>query len=308
MDAADLCPHCGRGASLAEGIHDFLGPDGRTREERAVSEFYTARPFPGYAAADDARTLLDRSRASPFLRALDEAIATDARVLDCGAGTGQLAAFLALAAPRREVLAADACRASLLMAARFKERAHIENLGLVRADLFALPFDKESFDIVVSRGVVHHTPDPGRAIASVASHVRAGGYLVLGFYETAARGVHRARRALSRLTGGPVRIFDPLLRRADLDPEKKQNWIADQYHHPLERSLSFPRVLRQLELLGFEWVRSVPPSPEKDGFFSSAPRPSMAGMCVRRAGWFLAGFADEDAGLVALVVRRHTRS
>ena len=41
---------------------------------RAVEAFYERRPFPGYAAGDDAHTLLDRSRASPFLVALDAAI------------------------------------------------------------------------------------------------------------------------------------------------------------------------------------------------------------------------------------------
>ena len=291
-----------------DSIYDFVGHDQRSADEHAVNDFYTARPFPGYAAADDGRTLLDRSHASPFLRALDQSVATDALVLDCGAGTGQLAAFLALAAPRRELVAADVCRASLDEAARFKRRACIDNLRLVRADLFLLPFPERTFDVVISRGVVHHTPNPDGAIASVAGHVKEGGHLVLGFYESAARAVHRARRGLSRVTRRPVHMLDPLLRRSDLDPGKKENWIADQYHHPLERSLPFPHVLRRVEELGFEWVCTVPPSPGQRDLFSGTPRLSSLGVFARRVGWCLAGFNDEDAGLIALVARRHSRS
>lgn len=292
---------------MTDAIHDFLLDARRGDAERAVEEFYTRRPFPGYAPVDDANTLIDRSRASPFLRALDEAIAADARVVDCGAGTGQLAAFLALAAARRTVVAVDATRASLLEAARFKERERIENLVLARADLFALPLADRSFDVVISRGVVHHTPDPPAAIERVARLVKPGGHLVLGFYENLARGVHRARRVLANVRGRPIELFDPLLRRSDIDAEKKRNWIEDQYRHPLEQMLAFPRVVRAVEELGFEWVRSVPPVPESGDLFESTERPSTTRLFARRAGWLFAGFRDEDAGLVALVARRQGR-
>src|SRR6185295_4758895 len=72
-----------------------------------VQAFYEARPFPGYAPADDAASILDRCRRSPFLVALDRAVPPDARVLDAGCGTAQLANFLALAGPRRRIVGAD---------------------------------------------------------------------------------------------------------------------------------------------------------------------------------------------------------
>src|SRR6185295_5125729 len=185
-----------------------------------------------------------------FLVELDRAIPPNAVVVDCGCGTGQVAAFLALAAPRRTVIGADACRASLALASGFRQRARIENLHHIRTDLFALPLLEGAFDVVICRGVVHHTPDPDRATAEVARRVAPGGHLVLGFYENIARGFHRARRVLARARGRPIAWLDPVLRRADLDPEKKEVWIADQYHHPLEHSLAFPAVLAALERQG----------------------------------------------------------
>jgi SAM-dependent methyltransferase len=288
------------------GIVDVLG--GQAREARAaeVEGFYTQSPFPGYAPGDDAGTLLDRSRRAPFLRAIDAAVPTDARVIDCGCGTAQLAAFLALAAPRRSVFAIDGCRASLEEAARFRARVGIQNLTLVRADLFDLPVRPESFSFVLSRGVVHHTPDPSGATRCVARCTAEGGMLMLGFYESRARLFHRLRMHLARVLGRPIALLDPILRTRDLDPEKRRIWIEDQYHHPLERLLPLPEVLRELEAQGFEWIRTVPPALEGTdrGLFHPVPRPSAASMSSLRNGWAWRGLTDPDAGLVCLIVRR----
>lgn len=302
--AGAACPHCALEFELRGGVLDVLGPRERERRAQEVEAFYTRHPFPGYAPGDDGPTLLDRSRRAPFLVALDAAIDAQATVVDCGCGTGQLAAFLALAAPRRRVLALDGCRASLACADEFRARAHIDNLQLVRADLFDLPLPQRRFSVVLSRGVVHHTPDPARAIACVARLVAPGGVLVLGFYETWARGLHCARRALGRVLRSELRAFDPVLRRADLDEEKKRIWIADQYRHPLEHILPLPRVIAALEREGLRWLRSVPPAVDGAALFAPTPRPGAAGLFALRSGWLLRGANDPDAGLVIVVAQR----
>ena len=298
------CAACGREFARRAGYVDFIAAEARDDRALEVTEFYQRNPFPGYAPSDDATTLLERSRRSPFLVELDRAIAPDAAVLDCGCGTGQLAAFLALAAPRRRVVGVDACPASLGAAAAFKERAKIGGLAHYLGDLFRLPLAPGAFDVVVSRGVVHHTPDPAGAIRAVARHVAQGGVIVLGFYENVARLPHRVRRGLASVSGDPLRALDPVLRRADLSEEKKQIWIEDQYRHPLERMLALPWVVAELEACGFEWLRSYPPTLATGSLFDRTPRPGRAGFGLRRLGWALAGVSDPDAGLVSVVMRR----
>jgi SAM-dependent methyltransferase len=316
------CPRCG--AALADedrecgrcrlafervgGIVDVIGAQERESRAAGVERFYTANPFPGYAPGDDGPTLIDRSRRSRFLAALDAAIPADANVADCGCGTGQLAAFLALSAPRRRVVAVDGCKQSLLCADGFRVQARIENLELVRGDLFDLPLEKARFEVVISRGVVHHTPEPERAIECVAARVAPGGILLLGFYETMGRALHCARRSLGRLAGREIRWLDPVLRRRDLDEEKKRIWIADQYRHPLERILPLPAVVARLERLGFRWVRSVPPAPEGATLFEPTAKPGAAAIFWMRLGWLARGLADPDAGLVFVVARRQGRT
>lgn len=308
FDADDACPGCGLALERRGALIDVLGPAERERRAAEVEEFYTHSPFPGYAPADDAGTILDRSRRSGFLAALDASIPPEGRVLDCGCGTGQLAAFLALAAPHRQVFGIDGCRQSLACGDEFRERTAIDNLQFVRADLFDLPVASGTFDTVVCRGVVHHTPDPEGAIASVARCVAPGGVLLIGFYETWGRAFHCTRRALAKLRGAPLRALDPVLRRRDLSDEKKRIWIDDQYRHPLEHILPMPWVLRVLEAQGFEWVRSVPPMPRdgRGGLFDATDRPGAGARVALRGGWLLAGVNDPDAGLVALVVRRRS--
>src|SRR5262249_40132319 len=141
------------------GILDTIGAKERETRAAGVETFYTASPFPGYHPGDDGPTLLDRSRRAPFLVALDEAIGPEMTVVDCGCGTGQLASFLALAGPRRRVIGVDGCKESLMCADWFRGKASIQNIQLVRGDLFDLPLGEEKFQVVISRGVVHHTPD-----------------------------------------------------------------------------------------------------------------------------------------------------
>ena len=302
------CAGCGLDFVWTGGVVDVLGAQERERRAAEVEEFYTASPFPGYAPGDDAATLLDRSRRSSFLVGLDKAVPADGRFLSVGCGTAQVPAFLALAGPRRSVVAVDGCKASLGVADAFAQKVGIANLQLARGDLFDLPIEPESFDVVSCRGVVHHTPDPYRAIGCVARCVAPGGVLLLGYYETMGRAWHCARRKLSNLRGkNPIAALDPVLRRRDLDAEKKRIWIEDQYRHPLEHILPTPKVLRTLRDLGFEWVRTVPPSPA-GGLFDATPEPSAGALFRRRFGWMVAGINDPDAGLVFVVVRKKAPS
>ena len=283
---------------------DFINDDSREKQAAEVEAFYRRNPFPGYQDSDDAGALIDRCRSAPFLSELDAAIAPRARVLDCGCGTGQLAAFLALAGPRRDVFGVDGCTASLAEADRFKRRERIENLTLARADLFALPLREGAFDVVICRGVVHHTPDPDRATIEVARRVAPGGVLLLGFYESIARIPHRMRRGLSKVIGHPLAILDPVLRRRDLDALKKDTWIADQYLHPLEHILPFPRMVELVESQGFEWLRSVPPATSAGAIFDATDRPGSAQLFFRRLEWAMRCLSDQDAGLVCFVARK----
>jgi ubiquinone/menaquinone biosynthesis C-methylase UbiE len=94
---------------------------------------------------------------------------------DLGCGTGQLTA--ALAPFVHHVIAVDAS-AAMLQAA--KKRLHgFENIELRRGDLEALPIDDGRLDAATLGLVLHHLPEPGRALADVARVLKPRGRLLI---------------------------------------------------------------------------------------------------------------------------------
>jgi ubiquinone/menaquinone biosynthesis C-methylase UbiE len=94
---------------------------------------------------------------------------------DLGCGTGQLTA--ALAPFVRHVIAVDAS-AAMLQAA--KKRLHgFENVELRRGDLEALPIDDGRLDAATLGLVLHHLPEPDRALADVARVLKPRGRLLI---------------------------------------------------------------------------------------------------------------------------------
>lgn len=56
------------------------------------------------------------------------------------------------------------------------------NARFVKGSLLNLPFADNSFDLVASSGVLHHTEDPEKGFSELARVLRPGGRLVLGVY------------------------------------------------------------------------------------------------------------------------------
>lgn len=108
------------------------------------------------AATDAFLALRDRLR--------DEASPQpDDHILDLGAGTGLVT--LALAPHAHAVTALDISSAMLDRLHAHAASAGVSNVELMNADMRSLPFDDETFDLVVSNYTFHHLEDAGKEIA-----------------------------------------------------------------------------------------------------------------------------------------------
>ena len=96
-------------------------------------------------------------------------------VADLGCGTGAVAE--ALAALAREVIAVDDSE-SMLAACR-RRLAACSNVQIRKGQLESLPLEPASVDAATAILVLHHLPDPARALAEVARVLRPGGRLVV---------------------------------------------------------------------------------------------------------------------------------
>lgn len=136
----------------------------------------------------------------------------DTYVMDVGCGTGRWtkvlcknAGFIEAIDPSDALIAAD----NLL-------GDKIDNVRLTKASTDNIPFDDETFDFVMSVGVLHHIPNTQKAMADCVKKVKKGGYFYCYlYYNLDSRGIlfksvfflsDIIRRFVSKLPG-PLKKF-----------------------------------------------------------------------------------------------------
>jgi len=154
------------------------------------------------------------------------------------------------------VVGGDLTRASLQMAEAARMRFGVSRALFVEMDLRVPGLRRGAFDVVYSSGVLHHTPDPRAAFASLSRLARRGGIVVIGVYNLYARLPLRLRRAAFRLTGRA--LFDPVLRERSAEPARREAWLRDQYLHPEEHRHTLGEVQSWFRESGITYLRAFP--------------------------------------------------
>ena len=167
--AGFLCPACKRMYPNAQGIARF------------VDAQYYAASF-GFQWHRYQKTQLDhdelRESERHFLAktALRPEDLKGKLVLDVGCGMGRFAEVATRWGAR--VVGVDLSAAAEVAAKNLADRDFVA----FQADVFALPFAPESFDVIYSIGVLHHTPDCEAAVKALDKYLKPGGLLVVWLY------------------------------------------------------------------------------------------------------------------------------
>ncbi len=98
-------------------------------------------------------------------------------VLDAGIGAGRFTDIMARWGAN--VIGIDLSYAVEAAQENFRSR---ENVLVAQADIAHLPFKPETFDAIVSIGVLHHTPDTKKYFQALVPYVRPGGTIAIWVY------------------------------------------------------------------------------------------------------------------------------
>ena len=144
--------------------------------------------------------------------------ADEARVLDIGTGTGQLAIGALLRWPAISVVGVDASSGMRAMADTLADAALGSDAARFRSEVaFAdkLPFPDASFDLALSSFVFQLVPNRARALREARRVIRPGGVLAYVSWV-------RDNRAFE-----PDRVFDEVLDDFDIDPGESDGRSGD---------------------------------------------------------------------------------
>ena len=147
-------------------------------KQRAVEQ-WTADPCGPEASGIHALMKARREYAPWMADQLDYARSAGLEVLDVGCGQGIDVCEFALAGA--SVTGIDLTPRHVELAQRHVEEAGIE-ATIVQGDAESLPFLGGSFDVVVSNGVLHHTPDMDTALREIHRVLRPGGRFTVILY------------------------------------------------------------------------------------------------------------------------------
>jgi SAM-dependent methyltransferase/uncharacterized protein YbaR (Trm112 family) len=147
------------------------------REEDVLTYFWLTGLDPDLYAKIPTQDVFSYYPTAEEIAQIDPSALAGASVLDVGCGMGKYVKVVSEHA--REVVGLDLSEAVDRARAETRERA---NVHLVQGDILAPPFREQTFDVVYSVGVLHHTPDCHRAFLGAARLVRTGGALAVWLY------------------------------------------------------------------------------------------------------------------------------
>ena len=109
----------------------------------------------------------------------DTAYPAGSRVLEAGCGVGAQTVTLARNSPGANIVAVDISASSLEEASDRVRAAQLTNVEFRHADLFAPPFERESFDDIFVCFLLEHLSKPDEALAALKGLLKPGGTITV---------------------------------------------------------------------------------------------------------------------------------
>lgn len=170
------------------------------------------------------------------------------RFIDLGTGTGQM--LILFADLYREAIGYDLSREMLLFARDRLEKDNIQHAQVRLADLFSLPMEEATADLVCLHQVLHFLADPSKAVLQAAKLLRPMGRMLIVDFASHELEFLREQHAHRRLGFSQQEVRDwcananlEIIRVDQLVPETKKSnnltvniWLLTYKHRHLSQA------------------------------------------------------------------------
>lgn len=175
MEGTLYCSHCERHFPIIRGVPRLLPPKIMDKDwyERTITRFGTQ-----WLSFKEADYPFYEEQFLSFIHPVKPEFFRDKVILDAGCGKGRHVR-LAHKWGAKIVLGIDLSES---VEAAFANTRHLPNVHIIQGDLFHMPVKKEIVDYAYSIGVIHHTPDPAKALRAIADTVKSSGALSVWVY------------------------------------------------------------------------------------------------------------------------------
>lgn len=273
--------------------------------QRRVVGMYERHPFPAYT--DKFRKASEELYLKMRLLGLAEEEYRGKKILDCGCGTGEFTCWYA--SQGNEVTAIDLSGPSIEDARAYAKSYDLDDrIEFIQKSVLELDLPENSFDIVYSYGVLHHTPDPYRGFQNMVRVCKPGGVVIVSVYSKYSRALHNLRRGLiNRLAGDDVekrlawgkRLFPLTARKLKLRAHDDSDAILyDQFSIPHESQHSVGEILSWFDKNGLEYIGAFGPLRVRD-YVRAAALPEYERFETTFAGYPLSRMASRTLKTLA---------
>lgn len=172
-----------------------------------------------------------------YIYPIDEASFNGKQVLDAGCGFGRHVYYAAKYGA--EVIGIDISQA---VDSAFENTHAMDNVHLIQADIYNLPFRQATFDFIYSLGVLHHLPRPRQGFYNLVQHLKPYGSISIWVYSNKRKIVLRLLEAFRYFT---IKLpYIHLKRLCYMIAAFEYVYIILPYNFLL-KSLKFRRLLKQ---------------------------------------------------------------
>ncbi len=173
------------------------------------------------------------------------------KIIDVGCGGGRFSNGLRMLGAK-SVIGVDYSDDGIYTA---KKNYKYKNLSFKKQNVLNLKFKKDTFDLVFSNGVLHHTSDLNKGIKELHRICKPGGYIYLYLYGTGGLFWSARKRMNKFMKKIPQEYSQKVL---DLIGMPSNRFIfMDNWYVPFEKHCSHKKVYKTLYSLGAETIEKM---------------------------------------------------